>query len=267
MKTLLCLASIIMASAVSSQGGTALRFDGINDYGSVPDSDALSPQAVNGQMTISVWVKMDSLPSGSGQTIVTKSSEYQNEYNVGIQPSGSVGFNIWRPTGSNYTDSFGGYLTPGRWHNITGTFVLNQYIKTYLDGALVASSSYFNPPMGGNGSGLFYFGKTDNPSTPWWYKGALDNVSLWNYAMSDSQVQNLYSTPLVGSEQGLIACWNFDEASGQIVNDLTGNGHNGTLGSSTGVDTSDPTWVAGTPEPCTMLLLGLGGIAIGRIRK
>lgn len=43
-------------------------------------------------------------------------------------------------------------------------------------------------------------------------------------------------------KRGLIAEYRFDDGSGQILHDYSGNGFNGQLGSTTGVDTNDPTW-------------------------
>lgn len=43
---------------------------------------------------------------------------------------------------------------------------------------------------------------------------------------------------------GLIAEWRFDEGTGQVLTDYTGNGHHGQLGNTTGSDTADPTWTA-----------------------
>lgn len=43
---------------------------------------------------------------------------------------------------------------------------------------------------------------------------------------------------------GLVAEWRFDDGSGQVLTDYTGNGHHGQLGSTTGSDTEDPTWTS-----------------------
>ena len=40
----------------------------------------------------------------------------------------------------------------------------------------------------------------------------------------------------------LVGQWNFDEGSGQSAADSSGNGNNGTLGSTAGADADDPTW-------------------------
>jgi len=41
---------------------------------------------------------------------------------------------------------------------------------------------------------------------------------------------------------GLIAHWKFDEGTGQTAADSSGNGNDGMLGTTTGVDDQDPTW-------------------------
>ncbi|MDO8302539.1 MAG: LamG-like jellyroll fold domain-containing protein [Sedimentisphaerales bacterium] len=226
---------------------TALQFDGINDFVSVPDSDALSPQIV-GDMTLSAWVKLDTLPL-VGETLVSKGTDYYYEYNLGVQPDGRVNFAIWRPTGSHFVAPFGGIITVGQWHNIAGVYKKGMYAKLYLDGILVAQVNTFNPPIA-NGPGKLCFGKTDNPSTPWLFKGAIDEIQLWNCAKTDAEIQANLHEPLQGDEPNLVAYWSFNEGTGQTTKDVSGHGHDGTLGSSSNPDSADPLWVTadGTPH-------------------
>jgi hypothetical protein len=50
------------------------------------------------------------------------------------------------------------------------------------------------------------------------------------------------ASPIVAA--GLIAEWRFDDGAGQTLTDYSGNGHHGQLGSTSGGDSNDPTWVA-----------------------
>lgn len=43
-------------------------------------------------------------------------------------------------------------------------------------------------------------------------------------------------------KRGLVAQYPFTDGSGQTLTDISGNGNNGTLGSTSGADASDPTW-------------------------
>jgi len=57
--------------------------------------------------------------------------------------------------------------------------------------------------------------------------------------------------PLTGNEAGLVGYWRFDEGSGLIAYDASGNGNNGELGGSSTPNADDPTWVvSGAPLTC-----------------
>ena len=55
----------------------------------------------------------------------------------------------------------------------------------------------------------------------------------------DNDSWNVTTTDAAGT---LVAHWTFDEGSGQTAADSSGNGNDGTLGSTAGVDADDPTW-------------------------
>jgi hypothetical protein len=76
------------------------------------------------------------------------------------------------------------------------------------------------------------------------FKGELDRLSVWNVARKPGEIQRELAHGLKRDELGLVALWDFEEGSGQIVKDLSGKGNDATLGSSTGEDSSDPTWIA-----------------------
>jgi hypothetical protein len=58
--------------------------------------------------------------------------------------------------------------------------------------------------------------------------GQLDEVSIWNQALSAERINEIMNNLLLGTEDGLVAYYRFDENTGNVVNDLTGNGFNGT---------------------------------------
>ena len=60
------------------------------------------------------------------------------------------------------------------------------------------------------------------------FNGGIDEVRLWNRALDANELQNgLCNSPL-GAEE-LIGYWNFNDGSDVTIEDLTGNGNNGTL--------------------------------------
>jgi Concanavalin A-like lectin/glucanases superfamily len=64
-----------------------------------------------------------------------------------------------------------------------------------------------------------------------------------------------FSFPLVG-------WWPMNEGSGQVVRDWSGHGNNGYLGTTPGVDSSDPTWVDGVFNGSALRFLGDDNVTI-----
>jgi hypothetical protein len=73
--------------------------------------------------------------------------------------------------------------------------------------------------------------------------GIIDEVRIYDRALSAEEIRANMHTRLSGDEPGLVGYWDFDEGMGQIVYDLSGNGNDGQLGVTPDVDSSDPAWV------------------------
>ena len=92
-----------------------------------------------------------------------------------------------------------------------------------------------------NGSAPLSLGNQDRRE--FYYGGVLDEVRIWNTARSAAQIQASSFVKISPSSAGLISYWRMDEGTGDIVFDITGNGHNMQLGNEVGPDSGDPTWV------------------------
>ncbi|MBA7656445.1 hypothetical protein ES703_64369 [subsurface metagenome] len=75
------------------------------------------------------------------------------------------------------------------------------------------------------------------------FYGTMDEVRIYNRALSPEEVWTNMHRRLAGDEPGLVGYWDFDEGEGQIVYDLSGSGNDGQLGSTPNPDVSDPAWV------------------------
>ena len=93
------------------------------------------------------------------------------------------------------------------------------------------------------------------------FQGLIDEVRVWNVARSEVEIQSAMSTPLSGNEPGLVGYWKLDEGSGQIAYDSIANGNNGQLGTTPGVDPSDPTWLLVSPQGGDVLWLTIDPIS------
>ena len=71
--------------------------------------------------------------------------------------------------------------------------------------------------------------------------GQIDDVSIWNVARSQSEIQNNMHKILNGDESNLVAYYPFDHTSGTALSDRTTNDNDGTLKNMT-----DDDWVTST---------------------
>src|SRR5205807_10656625 len=81
------------------------------------------------------------------------------------------------------------------------------------------------------------------------FPGQMHDVSVWNVARSQAQIQAQMNAGLTGNESGLAALWRFDEGAGLTAADASGHGNDGGLGS---VVNARPLWI--TPSPGNGLL-------------
>ncbi|MDC0231057.1 LamG domain-containing protein [Aureispira] len=81
--------------------------------------------------------------------------------------------------------------------------------------------------------------------TPTYYGGCqsagiMDELKIWNIALSEQEIQQYMNCPPTGNETGLLGYWNFEEGTGSNANDLTSNGNNGTI--------NGASWSSSTPN-------------------
>ena len=204
----------------------------------IPESPSL---IMNTAVTLSAWVKYT--VTGTFQRIIAKSlsgagTTASTSYEMTLAPSNQFGCNI--NLGSSVVGPTARYVDgratasvgPNAWHLLTcvysGSAITNVTTPVYIGNV-------------GNNNAAF--------------DGSIDDARIYNTALTASQAQALYNggvgtTGAVTS--GLVGWYRLDEGSGQIVTDASGNNNNGMLGSTTGSDTTDPTWNStagsGTPD-------------------
>ena len=61
------------------------------------------------------------------------------------------------------------------------------------------------------------------------WDGDLDNISLWETAISSLEINQYMNCPPTGNETGLVGYWSFEEGQGDTVYDLSGNGNDGII--------------------------------------
>ena len=74
------------------------------------------------------------------------------------------------------------------------------------------------------------------------FNGLIDEVVIFNMALSAEDIQGLMHTSPDVNNLNLISYWDFDEGSGQVATDLAGD-NDGQLGDTNTPDNGDPNWV------------------------
>jgi alpha-L-arabinofuranosidase len=196
--------------------------------------------------TVSAWVKLNSL-SGY-QTVVSIDGSTVSGFYLQLRgDTGTFGFTrigTDNPSGAGSISSYSTAPTTGTWYHIVGVQdTVAQTIQLYVNGQPQPASPY-TTPWKATGDTMIGRGKyASNPVD--FVNGSIDDVEFWSGALTAGQIE--------GVDQA--AHWTFDEGTGTTATDVSGKGHNGTLG-------AGASWAAGTFGPHSV---ALDGTATGNV--
>jgi hypothetical protein len=157
----------------------ALGFDGGDDYADCGSSASLMPAA----FTIAFWVKadevriqvpVDKFPTGSGYGWSVKLRDNGAVwFNIGSEGGGAMGY--WGPAGE---------YTANTWYHLAGSYD-GAVIAFYIDGVQVHTENA-TPTLDATAIPLIF--GTSNKTPKEYFKGQLDDVRLYNRALSAAEV-------------------------------------------------------------------------------
>lgn len=233
MKPLVILLLIVVGMNLYGQdrAGTAMQFDGIDDYVLIDDHPSLNPST---QITLEAWVYSDQMDRGSWQEFIMKGgNSAQEPRQYYIRPrrdDGRLEFRLHDTNNNSEGESSDSILTNGVWHHVAGTYD-GEEIKIYINGILHGSDSIRF--MIQTSDQPLTFGRLGSISAEY-FSGRLDEVRIWNIARSHSQLKStmddtLGSAYYATEDSGLVGYWRFDEAEGDTVRDLSVYGNHGRI--------------------------------------
>jgi hypothetical protein len=228
-----------VSGGLYSRAGT---FDGVDDKVVIADNATLRVNT----FTLSAWIKPTSLPAASQAEIISKRSfcavtENDFPYALSIGSSGAV--ILSRSAGNDFTtdgvSSDNGWIAAGNWYHILATFDGTEN-RIYINGGLAAMS--FNSLATATNTQPVTIGQVSQDylcGSAFPYNGLIDDVRIYNRALTNSDVRQLYGTTVPNPAQ-LVGHWTMDQASwngtsGEVI-DSSGHGHNGTAAG--GADTT-----------------------------
>lgn len=181
----------------------ALSFDGDDGVYIEGSSGTSSPLNIyNSDITISSWVRI-----GTGGTIVARAKPYYITYRLGIGSDSKAYINVYRRGAGHTVIRSDEILDRDTWYHIVGVFDRSSdrgYI--YVNGILEADDSMPDAPAGNDG--LTKIGCRNNVNDmP--FNGVIDDVRIYDRALADDQIQQLYLEGLSSYERAVI---NIDDA-------------------------------------------------------
>ena len=179
-------------SYITGAVGDAIYLDG-NQYISIPSKDFTSYSA----FSVSLWANPDNSAPGGNIIYHGEGGEFSISYS-----NSAFSFNVKLNNGQWY--STGTTVSGSRWYYITAIYNKGSTISLYLDGLLVNQTSIVNAALINPGalfdSRIGAYGYKSQPIGL--YKGVVDQVRLYNSALSQDEINELHSETSNGGGGG-----------------------------------------------------------------
>lgn len=167
----------------SGIAGKALHFDGDGDYAATeaPVVDT------TGDYTVSAWVTVDALPGNFATAVSQDGRQKENPFYLQYG-QGGFAFSL------QGADRLTAPMTPepGAWHHLVGTRdAATGAVSLYVDGQLADSGTVDHSSVS---TGSLTIGRaTWNGGPTDWWNGSIDEVRVWDEALSSQEVADLFA--------------------------------------------------------------------------
>jgi trimeric autotransporter adhesin len=169
----------------------AFSFDGVSQYITTTTNISTAPQ----DFSLSLWFNTTTTVGGKlagwGNQQTGSSGNYDHQ--IYLNNAGQIYFGVYfngfrcLNTSASFND--------GKWHHVALTFSSTNGAKMYVDGLIVAEDATNKTAETEAGYWRFGYDNLQNwPSAPTsnFYKGLLDDIAIFNHALTDADVYALY---------------------------------------------------------------------------
>jgi subtilisin family serine protease len=171
----------INAQWVLGYDGSALEFDGVDDYVDIPYP------IIPASYTISAWVK-PAKNSSSNVVVYTSSSgpTIHWSHQLRINESGMFEFYAWSSPAITLTGTTP--IEPGTWYSVAATVTSNQDVRLFVNGEEEGIESYFGALS--TDSDRFFIGSNSGDGIGW-FEGVVDDFRIYERPLSHEEIQEL----------------------------------------------------------------------------
>jgi hypothetical protein len=175
------------SDSVGGQVGNALDFDGNNDYIDLPDG---FNDFVKG-CTVSLWVYPTAVQNWARFIDFGNGSTSDNIWFGRRSSSNDLAFECWSGSSSTGLVTASGAISLDEWQMFTVTVDAYGNAKLFKNGQPVGTGTTSPTSVTRTNN---YIGRS-NWSADDYFQGYIDDVRIYNYNLSDTEVENLYTAP------------------------------------------------------------------------
>ena len=177
---------------------SAFNFDGVNGHISVNDSNALRLSGTD--YSISLWFNEEVRSSSlNGALLVKRGAGSENGWFLSVRGETSCSWCSSEGTswyqlsgGGNPSADSSSVFTLNTWHQLAVTYTAaSGELSVYVDGSPDSTYSSFPNPSASAASNLFI--GADSAGQPYFFDGSIDDIYLYDRALSPAEVSTLYS--------------------------------------------------------------------------
>lgn len=204
----------ILSTDRFGNANNAYSFNGANNFISVADN----PELFSDELTLSWWYKV---PEYSGTRVVIGWVNGGNRYQQFFSGNSLAYFNGYYNSCCCFNPTYINMTAVNQWQHVAVAYKktnTNESVtRLYINGELKQTDNHAAAITYQPGA-TFFIGKTHDGG---YFNGELDDIRIYNNAMTDAQVQQLYNA----ESTGMVAYYPFNGNA----NDESGNGNHGTV--------------------------------------
>lgn len=213
-------APVKQETAVEEVGLKAMQFDGSSSY--IEFENGI---AIDNSFTIEAWIFP--LESTGLYAIAGDETDALVFYS---KSDGGIRFHFQN---TDHNSSQTEKIKIDQWNHIAITYG-SQIVLMYVNGEPVGSANISGEYTGN----IHRFGRRSKANDHS-FKGKMAEVRVWKTTRTASEIKSAMDRRLKGDEEGLVGYWQLNHSINVKVKDLTSNGHDGTVHSTTIVETPD----------------------------
>ena len=177
----------------NGKANSSYSFDGSSSYINIPNSSSLQ---FNGGLTISTWLNASIIASSISNTgyILSKGADGGTPYSwTSILDDSYCSLQIWNDNNLNTSVDIMQKDYPiltNKWYNVIYTFD-GVNAKAYINSQLVKTIS--SPYSIFSNAYDLKFGRRHTSGNPYFFNGQLDDIAIYNRALTEQEITALYS--------------------------------------------------------------------------